>query len=117
VTNTEDLQETATSQIGSEDRQITNLMNTVNPGNPLNFHFEANLADRQRRQYESEIMGRKKKPNRYHMNIHPISIVIFLNYSSSIGGVFLRASHLDGTIPYPTLQVIKSKISIFSFCL
>lgn len=82
VTNIEDMHEAVTSQIDNEDPQI------INPMNPLNLHFEEDIADRQRKQYESD-MDRKKASN-----------------SLSTGGVFLRGSNINGTIPYPTLQVI-----------
>ncbi len=63
----------------------------VNFDNPLKFHFENDIANRQRKQYESDVR-RKRSPDN----------------SASTGGVFLRASTLNSKTPYPTLQVINS---------
>jgi competence transcription factor ComK len=106
VTNTEDSHEAVTSQIENDSQQISNHIIKFNSDNPLNFHFENDIADRQRKQYESEIIGRKTNTNRYNIIIHKIFIFFFHNNSTSIGGVFLRASNLNDTIPYPTLRVI-----------
>ncbi len=84
----EDIHEAATSQTDNEDQQIINPVDQFNSDDPLNLHFEEDIADRQRKQYESD-MDRKKSSN-----------------GLSTGGVFLRASNLDGTILYPTLEVI-----------
>jgi hypothetical protein len=37
--------------------------------NPLGFHFEVDIADHQRKQYESE-MTQRRLPNRYKNSIH-----------------------------------------------
>ncbi len=45
------------------------------------------------------------------------SLLPFFYHSSSIGGVFLRASNLNSTMPYPTIQVINSEILNSNFFL
>ncbi len=65
MTHTEDLQEAVTSQIDHTN-------------NPLNFHFADDIADRQRKQYESDI-GRKRNSNKYTINIPKISTSLFLS--------------------------------------
>jgi len=70
--------EVLTAHIDNDDQQMTNQINTVNFDHPLSFHFEDDIADRQRKQYESEIMGRKKNSHKYNLHIHKISISFFL---------------------------------------
>lgn len=79
-TKMNDLHEDIISQIGNDNH-------------PLNFHFEENIDNRQRKQYESEVEPKIKSKN-------------------SIGGVLLRASKLDSTNPYPILKVIHIIIQI-----
>ncbi len=81
ATNIDDLHEATTSYIINDDQQGTNRFGDesilgsayslfkTEADNPLNFHFEINIADHQRNQYESDV-NRKTNSKRYNISIH-----------------------------------------------
>ena len=86
------------------------LADPRNPNQPLNLCFEINIANRQRKQYESE-MARKTVLNGYTTAPDP-SFMPFACFSRShsVGGVFLRAAtngtrHATNLNLYPTISV------------